>query len=646
MATTARTKTLKVSELDFDQLKGQFKTFLRNQDQFTDYDFEGSGMSVLMDLLAYNTHYNAFYANMLASEMFLDSAVIRGSVVSRAKQLGYTPSSVTGATANLNVTFLSPATSAAGLSEITIPRYTKFVTSLDDRAFTFLTTEPNTATLLDIYNDGSTFLASDVVVKEGYYFTQSYAAAGVTTEKFNIPSANVDMSTVSVSVNSVKFDKSDNYTSVEGTSNVFFTQEGGDGLYQVYFGDGSVGRALASDDIVFIEYLESMMGPGGNGARIFQLGDIFQGPVGLIDGAAVALANGNALYAASGGTSKEPIDSIKHLAPLNFEAQNRSVTLGDYRARILNDVPGVDAVTAWGGEKNNPPEYGKVFVSVKMKDGYVMSSFDKDKIRTTLRKQNVVSVDPIVIDPDYLYVALNIQVMYVPGETTLISSDLKNLVLQTVTNYSSMDLNKFNSYFRSSRLQRLIDTTEISITNSLMDVKLKQEFTPLINSVRSYDIKFSNPIFHPHSDHMSVLVSTLFSYLYGTSLYLDCSLDDVDGTVRIVQTKVDGSKTVITNAGTINYDTGVVHLEDFVPITINDGSTTIKLYVQPRVEDAVPAFNQIVTINPSDVTITMIDDTSLTSTDRPGTPVSVAASRGTYSTTDTGSGSGSSGTGY
>jgi len=648
MATTPTTQALKVSELDFDQVKNAFKTFLQNQNQFTDYNFEGSGLSVLLDVLAYNTHYNGVYANMLASEMFLDSAVVRENVVSRAKKLGYTPTSRRSATVNVNVTFSSPASATAGYSSLTIPRYTKFSTSLGNRTYTFLNPEVATATLVDPYGARTDYTAIDVPIKEGVYFSESYISTGTPTQKFTIQSANVDTSTVEVAVNGSTFRGAVNYNEVKSTSNVYFIQEGSQGNYEVYFGDGNVGRALNSGDSVFVTYITTLSGSEGNGARSFQAAENFK----LIENSesaisiSVTLANSDSTYAASGGTEKESIDSIKFLAPLNYESQSRAVTTEDYRSRILNDIPGVDSVNVWGGEYNNPPEYGKVFISLKPKSGYAFSALQKENIKNILKKQNVVSVLPTLIEPDYLYPVLDVQVMYNPSEKSIATSDLMSMVSSTISTYSENELNKFNSYFRSSILGGLIDVTERSIKNHLMAVKLRKYFMPTLNTNLDYLLKFSNPIFHPHAGHMSVLSSTLFSYLYDNDLYLDCSLDDADGVVRVVQTNIDGSKTVIKNSGTVDYTSGVVDIQNFTPYTINDGTNMVSVTVQPGFNDIIPAFNQIVSIDPNDVTITMVDDTNLTSTERPGAPGTFTASRGTYSTTDTGTGSSSGGTGY
>lgn len=646
MATTPKTSALQVSQVDFDGIKAAFKSFLRDQDEFTSYDFEGSGMSVLMDLLAYNTHYNAIYANMIASEMFLDSAVIRENIVSRAKQLGYIPTSTRGSTVELNVIITDVDAGAQGVSSITIPRYTKFSSKLEDKVYTFLTTKATVASLTDPYTSRSTYVAENVEVKEGQNFYETFVSEGNAAERFTITSSSIDTSTVSVVVNGTKYDEKQDYTTLTSTSNVYFMQESSAGNYEMYFGDGVLGRKLNNGDVVSLNYIDSMLGPFGNGARVFKLAETLASPAGgSVDSTAISLSSSEVDYASSGGALRESINSMKLLAPLNYESQNRAVTTDDYRARILNDVVGVDSVNVWGGENNNPPEYGKVFISLKPTSGYTISASQKEDIKASIQNYNVASILPTIVDPGYLYPVLTVQAMYDPGETTASEAALALGIKNKIAEYSSTELNKFNNYFRHSKVSRAVDDVDSSITNSLIDVKLRYAFTPTLNTNLDYLVSFSNPLYHPHSGHMSILSSTLFSVIYGDEIHLDCTFDDVDGVVRIVQATVDGGKIVIKEAGTIDYDSGLVNIEDFIPLAINDGSTQISLTVTPRSYDIIPSFNQIVSIDGNDVTVNMVDETQLTSTNRPKAGGSVTISRGTYSTTDTGTGSGASGAG-
>tara|TARA_R110000824_G_scaffold49838_16_gene139708 strand:+ start:1727 stop:3700 length:1974 start_codon:yes stop_codon:yes gene_type:complete len=629
---TNRTKSLQVADLDFDRIKAQFKRFLQNQDQFRDYDFEGSGMSILLDILAYNTHYNGFYANMLASEMFLDSSVIRSNVVSRAKQLGYRPSSLKGATVEVNITLTDTTSAASGVTEITIPKGTRFSTMLGSRPFVFSTIENSIAYLTDPTGARQTYTADKVEIKEGLLFSEIYVSSGISTEKFTIPTANVDMSTLVVSVNGDRFNQLDNFSQVASSSNTFFTQEGQDGKYEFYFGDGNVGRKLNSSDIVQADYIASMAGEGGNGARTFVPAHAIANRTTI----AVTLANSASSYAASGGAEREGIDSIKFRAPLNYEAQGRAVTVNDYRAQIINDVPGVDAVNVWGGEYNKPPEYGKVFISIKPSSGYSLSNMEKDRIKRIIQQKNLVTITPIIVEPEYIYVTINAQVMYDPQETSMIVSDIRSLVRGVIQNYSDVQLAKFNSYYRNSILTGLIDSSERSIRSNLTTVGLRKYLKPVLNTSLNYTVRFSNPIYHPHDGHMSILNSTSFSYLFDNDLYLDCSLTDSNGRVHVVQYGPDGGPIIVADVGTINYDSGIVGLINFRPITINDRSENISIKVKPRYSDILPAFNELVIIDSNDITATLVDDNQLTSTDRPVTTGSFTVSRGTYSVADTG----------
>lgn len=598
MAIATSTNKLKVTELDFEDIKTALKEYLSGQSEFTDYNFESSGMGVLLDLLAYNTHYNAFYTNMVASEMFLDSAGIRSNVVSKAKMLGYMPSSRNGAEAIVDITISGITT---GASQITIPKGYRVTSRLSGSSYIFLTTESHFATPSS--SGSTTYVAKNVNVREGVALTYTKVAVGSDNELFTIPNENVDIRSLEVLVNGEKYNFADDFTDITSTSKIYFLQEGDDERYQVYFGDGVVGLNINPGDTVFIGYAISRIGIEGNGARIFAAAETLSGTTPTI-----ALSDSNS--PGSGGTSRESVSSIKLKAPRGFETQKRAVTAQDYKTRLVNDYPSIDAIKVWGGEENDPPDYGKVFVTIKVKDGYALSDAEKLNIKNNiLKRRNVVTITPEFIDPEFMFLVLNVNVNYDPRATTKSKVQLQTDVVTTVTGFSITDLNKFDSYFRHSNLLKKIDETSVAIKNCAAGVGIRKEVIPTLNSSYDYTIKFRNRLYHPHQGHRSILTSTKFNH----SGYGDCRLDDVDGVVRVVTVDPITGDEVIVNrrAGSIDYETGKVFLEGFTPTAITDETTKISITVVPKDTNVVPFENTIISILDDDLTINMIDDTEI-----------------------------------
>jgi len=593
---TTATNKLKVTELDFDLIKEALKDYLSGQDEFTDYNFESSGMAVLLDILAYNTHYNAFYTNMLASEMFLDSATIRSNVVSRAKQLGYVPHSRAGAEAVVDITIEDVSSGAA---EITIAKGHKVGSTINEKLHIFTTTEAVTAKRSGLT---TTYIAKSVPIREGVLLTYSKVAAGTENELFTIPNINVDTRSLDVTVNGEKYNLASDYTELDSNSKVYFLQEGDDELFQIFFGDGIVGMAIDVGDAVKIDYGISLLGVEGNYTREFTAAQ-------NIAGKNPTFVLSNLANPASGGTSRESTHSIKLKAPRGFETQKRIVTSQDYKTQLINDYPSIDAIKVWGGEENNPPSYGKVYIAIKVKEGFNLSRLEKENIKTALSSRNMVTVEPVFVDPEYMYLVLNAEVTYDKRATTRKWAQLKSDVTTTVTGFALTDLNKFDNYFRHSNLLKKIDATNIGIKNSSVSVRLRKEILPTLNTSLYYTINFNNEIYHPHSSHMSVIVSTYFNY----AGYANCFLQDFNGMVGIFSRNSDGSLVVISrSAGTIDYTTGVVVLENFAPTAIADGTRVISITVIPKNTNIFSKENSILTILDKDLTTTMIDDLKIT----------------------------------
>lgn len=612
MATNYITESnkLKIAELDFDAIKTALKTYLQGQTEFADYDFEGSAMSILLDVLAYNTHYNGFYTNMLASEMFMDSASLRSSIVSLAKHLGYTPSSKRGSSTNVDLVF-------EGASEdnpLTVPRNAKFTSRIGQDAYTFLTTKARTST----YNDTTQkHEIKNLEIKEGISFTETYVVQGTTNETYEIPNEDVDTTTLIVAAGGEIYTKADDLTEVTSTSRVYFLQEGNQNRYEIYFGDGVVGKKPATSELVQITYNASQLGTDGNGARDFFIAETVSGATSV----GVTLSSG--FTRSAGGAERETTSSIKMQAPRQFGLQKRLVTSNDYKTRLENDYNLVDSVRVWGGEDNNPPEFGTVFVSVKPRTGYVLSQAEQARIANDIiKKRNVVTINTRFVEPDYLFVVVNSTLSFDPRQTSRNAAQLNDLVKARILNYSSTQLTKFEDYFRYTALTKIIDETEFSIKNNTTTIAMKKRIKPNLRVRETYYVDFNNALYRPHEGHASVLRSTVFTY----GGIENCYITDRDGDLMIVVSGRGTSGDPLTTTamseygiaeeriierriGTIDYTTGEMIFTANIA-RVFEGGEYIYLLAQPKINDIVPQRNTFVTIDTNDVVVTAIDDTN------------------------------------
>ena len=611
------TKNLKVTELDFDLIKQSFKNYLRGQGHFTDYDYEGSGLSVLLDLLAYNTHYNAFYINMIANEMFLDTATIRSSVVSLAKQLGYTPRSVTSARANVSITFIPSDLGTVDRQGITVlvPRGSVFTTELETKTYSFVTSQSHTA--YPVANTLGGFLQStgqvvpytvpNMEITQGVFTSVQYVYNSQFNQNFIIPNSSVDTFTVSVLVtdtlsgtSGTVYTLADDYTSVGPDSNVFFIQETADEKYEVYFGDGNIGNKPEDGNVIDITYVVSEGGVG-NGARIFN-SDPIKSPYygsGFAGDTVTYAPITTTIAQAAAGADRESLASIKYLAPRNYESQNRAVTTDDYVVKLLADYPQVDAVHCWGGEDHVPPNYGKVYVSIKPKLGYILSDAEKENIKTNiLKSRNVVTVDPILVDPDYIYLIVDSAVKWDSRLTPTSESALMASIRNEIVNWGQDNLERFGTYFRYSNLLNAIDQHNVGIVNNDTTIRLRKEITTIAGVIQNFTLQFANPIYNPHVGHEGAITSTIFSY----AGYSGCVLRDKDGVLNVYS----GDTPVALGIGTVDYESGQLDLVGFLV----DSIFTISIIIVPRRRDVVPLNNQLISLKPSDLTVRMFDDSS------------------------------------
>jgi hypothetical protein len=643
----ALSNKIQVTDLEFDDIKSNLKTYLGSQSQFQDYNFEGSGMSVLIDILAYNTHYMGYYANMLGNEMFLDSASLRESVVSHAKTMGITPTSAKPATAKLDFVF-TPGSLPASL---TIEKNTQFISKINGIKYKFVTTK--TTTIPRSISD--TYSITGVEIREGKILTRSYTVdASNTIQRFIIPNADVDLDTLIVNIQaSASNSKVDTFTNgnnidvttVKSTDKVFWVHEIENSQYELSFGDGAVGKQLSDGNIIFIEYLTTT-GSTANGANVFSANTTVAGlnPSQYIMSTSAA---------AIGGSDIQSIGSLKYLTPKLYSAQKRACTADDYKSILLEQRPDIESITTYGGEDADPVQYGKVFIALKPVGNTVFSDIAKAAIiKDVLKQTNVVTVMPVIVDPTFFYLQFEVTVNYDPITNLTDEVTLKSNINASIQNYLQTNLEKFDQKFRYSQLTGSIDNTNQAIRNSKTIVKYAQRIYPATFGVpATYTINFNNPILQGY------FKSTQFVASDGQTYQL---VDDTVGNVKLVRLptgtlsgatwvndyssgqvhRVDETGTLhtghfhydqavhdssselleqmilpdgTTNIGTIDYDTGQIKLVNFAPMSITSGDSYIKLSVHPQLttSDVTPLREQILTYDVNDsesINITMVSE--------------------------------------
>ena len=597
---------LQVSDFDFDDIKANLKSFLQDQSEFQDYDFEGSGFAVLLDLLAYNTHYLGFNANMLANEMYLDSADIRKNIVSLAKMLGYTPTSPKSPSATIDILMNNIPTTTA---TITMAKGTAFTTTVDGETYQFVS---NASHILTPTNGVYKF--TNIPVFEGTLVTFKYTVDSTDVDqRFTIPSVNADTSTLKVSVQNSASDTTTNtytlatgITSISATSKVYFLQEMEDGKFEVYFGDDVLGNKLDDGNIVILEYIVSNKDEA-NGASSFTL----SGNVGGFSDVSITTVSN-----AQGGAEAQTKESIRFNAPLQYSAQDRAVTTADYESLVQSIYPNAQSVSAWGGEDDETPVYGVVKIAIKAASGSTLTNTTKTDIVTQLKKYNVAAVRPEIVDPEITKILLTTNVKFDEKSTTKTADTLKSEVLTTLTNYNTNTLTQFDGVFRYSKVTGLIDGTDNSVLSNITTLKIRKDFTPTLASSTRYDVYFRNALNNPHSGHNAAAGGILESSGFkvsgdsSTVFYLD---DDGAGNVR--RYSFSGATRVYANntQGTIDYDTGAITINSLSVLSVENirgaASTKIELTVIPSSNDVVPVRDQILEIDTANSSITVSADT-------------------------------------
>ena len=584
----AANSAINVTSLNFDNIKESMKTYIASKPEFTDYNFEGSTISMLLDLLAYNTYQNAFYTSMVGNEMFLDSALLRDSVVSRAKMLNYVPRSARGASTTLTVEI----TPTGAPDSVTVAKDSEFSATIDGEAYKFVTPQAYSFSSTDNYS-------GTITITEGRPVTHRFTVNTNSPVRYILPNENVDTTSITVDVqtsssdaSSVRYNLASDITEVQANSAVYFLQEAEDSQYEITFGDDVIGQAPVDGNIVIANY-RICNGTDGNGVSSFTSPSTLGG-----SSTFTTLVNA----ATSGGANNETIESIKFNAPKNYETQNRAVLAEDYKRLILRDNGDVQSISVWGGEENNPPIYGKVYISIKPTIGNTISSQRKTEITTELKKYNVLSIDPEFVDATFLYIRPTVEVRYDSKTTTLTGPQVQTKVLNAITNFESTKLGTFdNKTFRYSQFVKAIDAADSSIVSNLTTIQIEKRFVPSLTNSTTYNVSFSNALHNPHAGHRYAISSSAFTYRGNTS-YFD---DDGNGNLRIYY--ITGSNTrVYTNetAGVVNYRTGLVTINAFLPSAFVGSSLSI--FADSADDDVNAIRNQILLI--AGANVTLIDD--------------------------------------
>jgi len=570
-----------VANLDFENIKVTLKEYLRGQTEFTDYDFEGSALANLIDVLAYNTYYTAFNTNMVVNELFIDSATLRDNVVAIAKQLGYRPKSITSPTAyvSFTVNYSNPTTD----TELILKKGTGFIATYDNKIYQYVTIDDTKA---QVANNVATF--TDVSVVEGSQVVNKFIFnAAAKGQRFVLDNKNIDTNTIRVKVfpGGGTFNEpylvADNILGVDGNSKVFFLDEVEDGRYEVLMGDGVLGKKLEDQSLIEISYMTTA-GPESNGVRTFVFNGVLENPDGVSPSAFTT--NITSTIASAGGEVQETTQKIKYTAPKAYGTQDRAVTSQDYEAIVRKVYPATSDIIIFGGEDQEPPEYGKVFIALKPTDQSYLTSLTKQKIIADLKKYVVASVEPKIIDPSILYVELTSKIYYNGSTTDQTTSQIRDKVITGVQSYlDTSDTEKFNGKFRHSKMVGVIDDSDNNINSNLTSVTMRKDFYPQLNSTFYYEVCFQNSFDKDCEE--PVLSSTGFRVTEYPNF--DVYLEDRDGKIILYSLdSVTGEKVVLDKEiGDIDYDKGELMMYSLTIIKGSFFDNRISVRVKPKSND-------------------------------------------------------------
>ena len=578
---------LELSEVDFEDIRTNLKSYLSTQNQFQDYDFEGSAISTLLDVLAYNTHYNAFYANMLANEMFLDTAQQRDSVVSRAKELNYLPISAKGSSANVTLTFNGVASTVGNFD---IAANSTFSTTIDDITYTYVTPQAYT-----VVNNNNNFV-KEVTITEGEPLQHRWVVNALAPEQYILPNHDIDVDSIKVVVQEsatdttrTTFTRATNIVAVSDTSAVYFLHETIDEKHEITFGNNVLGKAVKNNNIIIVDY-RVCNGTTTNGANTFSVGTVTAG-------ASFSSVDLVLKSKATGGRELESVDDVKFNAPKNYETQNRAIIAEDFSRILLNENSDLSSVVSFGGEEREPAVFGKVYFSVKPLVEQYITEARKNELKLSINDRTPIAVDPVLIDPEYLYVIPTVTVRFDEKTTTESTDSLIALVKTGLVNYNTDNLSKFKKRLRFSRLSRAIDNVDTAIFNTEVSLSLQKRFVPDVNLSQQYILKFKNKL------TKSTLSSTQFTFDGYQAFFGDDGL----GKVTIFRFDSTLEKVIIKdNMGTIDYDTGEVNIKAFQPTAFE--GIEIKVDATPVNLDVVPNQETIILLDTESATISAVSE--------------------------------------
>ena len=591
----------KFTNLDFDQIKTSIKDYLRANTNFTDFDFEGSNFSVLIDTLAYNTYITAFNSNMIVNESFLDSATLRENVVSLARNIGYVPRSKSSAKATVS---FSIGTSAAE-GQLILKAGLVCVGGVDNTTYTYSVPQDITT---NIVSNVATF--ENVDVFQGIYLTKQFTIDTSTNQRFILNNADIDTSTLLVKVGTREYKQISNIVKVDGASEIYLLQEIADERYELLFGDGIIGKKLENGDVIQVSYITTQ-GSAGNGPAVFSYsGTTTDSTDSIVN--STSTVNVTTVSKASGGGDIESIESVKYFAPRTYAAQNRAVTARDYEAIVQTVYPETESVTVIGGEELDPPQFGKVLISIKPKNGYALSDFKKTELLNDLKQYTVSGINQEIIDLKLLYVEIDSDVFYDSSRVSNVL-DLKTNITSTLTNYSkSVDLNKFGGRFKYSKTIRLIDDVDNAITSNITRVRMRRNLNCILNTYAQYELCFGNK-FYKRIDGYNIK-STGFR-IQGeieTVYFVDVPSEDSDiGILSAVKPTVepDTFEIVEKSIGTVDYSTGevIVNTINITSTELADGVIEIQAY--PDSNDVIGLKDLYLVFDVSKSKINMVKDT-------------------------------------
>jgi len=593
----AANTSINLVNLDFTSLKESLKTYLKTQNTFKDYDFEGSNINVLLDVLSYNTYMNTFYLNMIGNEMFLDSAQLRESVISRAKELNYTPRSFKSARATVTLTIQTDGSVAS----VTMPKGTTFNARIGSNTFTFSTDENKV-----ISGANSTFISDEIVIYEGQYVNDTFTVNNSdTSQRFILSNPTIDTASLTVTViedngaEILSYLKATSLFDKQSNSQIFFVQGAENDKYEILFGDGVLGRKPKDNSIAVCEY-RICKGELPNGAFKF-----------TSDGAIQTFSNVavTTVSAAAQGAIHESIESVKFNAPRYFTTQERAITAEDYRNLLLLNFPEINAVSVYGGEEAIPPVFGKVFIAIDLKNVDGVPNIRKQQYYNFIKPRSSLSIDPVFIDPDFMYVDMVSTVRYNLNTTALNSESLKQLILTAIQDYNGAFLDDFNTTLRYSNLIKTIDSVDRSILSNDTIIRPIRVVLPEIGIEKNYDIDFAQELENNFADlkktHPSSYISTIESTNFVVQNKLVSLKDDGKGNITTIT--LDGTNNVVVNiVGTVDYETGKIQLQK-LNITQYIGSG-IKIFARTKRKDISSLLRTILTIKDEDVHINIVSE--------------------------------------